>query len=557
MRFIASIATAIPSYSTSQLIPPWNLYLTYLLHSVTLILLILFNSTAYIDFFLLDGSNVTNIKDRRRNSLKEIRKSSVFLLNNKSKYFDNDNFIESLQSATLAYHIDSHSILKPGQIVSGWLEKRRNKKWSTRYMILEKDRIVYYKQIDGPVQGTIMLDNCTIRVSDEQYTIEVINSSRDSSKDRYTIISFISFFILILILSLLANTKSSFLCLPMSSMTAPKKKSVFLKFQDEKQLTMWLMLLKCINRSYLDNRKTDDIRIINHSFRTVWLNVKNKYDETVLHTLAKQKPSTTENAYDFIIRQMELIIWFCDNGCPIDAQDVDGNSPLLLALKKKNIDAANTLIMKGASVELANNHFESSASILNSYNNQKLPLWNTISNEKSHILVANTVSGPNQIRGYTYLSINIRKIRYGGKAVFEDVESFASEISFNNNINTNPKQKLSKRLSIMMDDTVDDDVDGSSITHDARLSVSVLNKSTNEIENNVKITNHPIIAGRRHDDCNSILFSSRWNMMTPLEVIDEKTSVVFTIEKDPLSSSEDVEDRFFKLDLAVKVILLH
>jgi hypothetical protein len=107
-------------------------------------------------------------------------------LNNKSKYFDNDNFIESLQSATLAYHIDSHSILKPGQIISGWLEKRRSKKWSPRYMILEKDRIVYYKQIDGPIQGTIMLDNCTIRASDEQYTIEIINSSRETSMDRYT-----------------------------------------------------------------------------------------------------------------------------------------------------------------------------------------------------------------------------------------------------------------------------------------------------------------------------------------------------------------------------------
>jgi len=53
-------------------------------------------------------------------------------------------------------------------------------------MILEKDRIVYYKQIDGPIQGTIMLDNCTIRASDEQYTIEIINSSRETSMDRYT-----------------------------------------------------------------------------------------------------------------------------------------------------------------------------------------------------------------------------------------------------------------------------------------------------------------------------------------------------------------------------------
>ena len=342
-------------------------------------------------------------------------------------------------------------------------------------------------------------------------------------------------------------------------MTAPKKKSIFLKFQDEKQLTMWLMLLKCINRSYLDNRKTDDIRIINHSIRTLWLNVKNKYDETVLHTLAKQKPSATDNAYDFIIRQMELMIWFIDNGCPIDAQDVDGNTPLLLALKKKNIDAANTLIMKGASVELVNNHFESSLGILNSYSNQKLPLWNTIWDGSSRFPVIKTVCGPNQIRGYTYLSINVRKIRYGGKAVFEDIDSFASEISFNTNTstNTNTKQKLSKRLSIMIDDAIDNDVDGSSITNDAKLSINVWNKSMNEIENFAKITNHPIIGGRRHDDCNSILFSSRWNMMTPLEVIDEKTSVVFTIEKDPLTSSADVEQRFFKLDLAVKVILLN
>jgi len=148
--------------------------------------IIIINSKIDTHFLMLDGSNVTNIKDRRRNSLKAIRKSSVFLLNNKSKYFDNDNFIESLQSATLAYHIDSHSILKPGQIISGWLEKRRNKKWSPRYMILEKDRIVYYKQIDGPIQGTIMLDNCIVRASDEQNTIEIINSSRESSMNRYT-----------------------------------------------------------------------------------------------------------------------------------------------------------------------------------------------------------------------------------------------------------------------------------------------------------------------------------------------------------------------------------
>jgi hypothetical protein len=46
-------------------------------------------------------------------------------------------------------------------------------------------------------------------------------------------------------------------------------------------------------------------------------------------------------------------------------------------------------------------------------------------------------------------------------------------------------------------------------------------------------------------------------MITPLEVIDDKTSVYFSIEKDPHGSSENTEDRFFKLDLAVKVFLLY
>ena len=96
----------------------------------------------------------------------------------------------------------------------------------------------------------------------------------------------------------------------------------------------------------------------------------------------------------------------------------------------------------------------------------------------------------------------------------------------------------------MIDDNATDEaVDGSSTTYEAKLV-------------NVMITNHPVIGGRRHD-CNSILFAKRQSMITPLEVIDDKTSVYFSIEKDPHGSSENTEDRFFKLDLAVKVFLLY
>jgi beta-lactam-binding protein with PASTA domain len=60
----------------------------------------------------------------------------------------------------------------------------------------------------------------------------------------------------------------------------------------------------------------------------------------------------------------------------------------------------------------------------------------------------------------------------------------------------------------MDDNAIDETVDGSSITYEAKLNINVLNKAKNEIENNVMITNHPVIGGRRHD-CNSILFAKR------------------------------------------------
>ena len=411
-------------------------------------------------------------------------------------------------------------------------------------MILEKDRIVYYKEQDGTIQGTIMLDHCSInRIVDEQCTIEIINTTSSSS--------------------FAAATKSSFLCVPAVSSNGimrSTKRSIFLKFADEKQLLMWLMLLKCVNRSYLDNRKTDEIRIINHSLRTVWLNAKNKFDETALHTLVKQKPSSDDNSYDFIIRQVELIKWFVDNGCPIDGQDAEGNTPLILALKKKNIDVANTLIKMGANVHITNNHFVSSASILITYINQQLPLWSSIWNENNNRVSINnsTTNRPHHIRGYTYLTIFIRKIRYGGKADVDIQDSptskLAIDMNFDSNTNKKAKQKLSKRLSIMMDDNgVDDTIDGPNNTYDAQLSINVINRAKNEIENKSILNNHPILGSRRHDDCNAILFASRWNMMTPLEVIEPKSSAVFIIESDHQSALMDKQTRWFNLELAVRV----
>ena len=475
-----------------------------------------------------------------------IRKSSVFLSKDKTNDTGNDDdFIDTLQQATLSY-ADFNTKLKPHQLLCGWVNKRRNKKWTLRYMILEKDRIVYYKELDGTIQGTIMLDSCSInRVSDEQHTIEIISTTSSTS---------------------IATRKSSFLCVPVSSsgIMRSMKRSIFLKFADEKQLSIWLMLLKCINRSYLDNRKTDEIRIINHSLRTVWLNAKNKFDETALHTLVKQKPSSTDNSYDFIIRQVELIKWFVDNGCPIDTQDAEGNTPLLLAIKKKNIDAANTLIKMGANVYLANNHFVSSASILLTYINQQQPQWSSIWNESynSASIKSSTSISPHHIRGYTYLTVFIRKIRYGGKASVDIQDSptskFAIDMNLGNNINDNKsnktKQKLSKRLSIMMDDSgIDDSNDDSRVTYDAQLSVNVLNRAKKEIENKSIINNHQILGSRRHDDCNAILFANRWNMMTPLEVIEPKSSAVFIIESDHQSPTIDKQSRWFNLDLAVRV----
>lgn len=476
----------------------------------------------------IDGSNVDNVKDKRRNSLKEIRKSSRFLLN-KDEDFE-DDFIESLQRATLSYNDDGSNNLEAWQIISGWIEKKRNKKWSTRFMVLEKDRIVYYKTINGPIQGTIMLDTCSIRVSGEERCIEIINNNNNNNSPTI-------------------SSKSSFLCLPVSSMTSLKKKNVMLKFSNDKQMTVWLLMLKCINRSYLDNRNTDDIRIINILNRARFLNIKNNFDETSLHTLVKQKPS--EDAYDFIVRQIELINWLIDSGLNVDSQDNEGSTPLIVALKTKNINAANALIKKGANIEILNKHFMSASNIIPGYVRDNLPFWSSIWNDNAPIATIQKVPAPYQIRGYTYLSIYVRKISYAGELKGSPSSSTA-ETSFDHETETNNNiQKSSKRLPIIVDDSADVD-----ITNEAQLNIAVVNRAKNEIENNVNLTSQTILGDHRLDNCNAILFGSRWNMMTPLELIDDKTSVVFTVENDPYSSLFE-EERSFKLDLALKVCFFY
>ena len=84
---------------------------------------------------------------------------------------------------------------------------------------------------------------------------------------------------------------------------------------------------------------------------------------------------------------------------------------------------------------------------------------------------------------------------------------------------------------------------------------------SDEIESKVLFNEYPIIGnistdnnGKIKNDSNSnddgvndsnsnndgiVFFASYWNMMTPLEVIDDKTSVYFIIEKDNHSNTID------------------
>ena len=135
-----------------------------------------------------------------------------------------------------------------------------------------------------------MLDDCTISRADtldsKNHTLDIIYSNNTNTNTNTK-----------------TKTKTGFLCLPVVSISTKKKMS--LKFPNEIELTKWMIMMMCINRSYLINRKTNSIRIINESLRTVWLNARNKYDETALHTIAKQRGDETGQFADFILRQVD------------------------------------------------------------------------------------------------------------------------------------------------------------------------------------------------------------------------------------------------------------
>ena len=205
----------------------------------------------------------------------------------------------------------------------GWLMKQSTSRigfsrWQKRWVVLCEDSISYYNTADTcncKPKFTLNLANCTVK--------------RDTSAPSEHIIEIVS--------DEIVPRKGFF------SRSRPRK--LILKASSEAELQSWMKFLVGLTGSVtplaLGGVTT---RYVNHELRERWVSAKDANKDTALHIMVRHNKNRNMEA-------VKQIAWLVDNGCPINAQNAQGQTALHMAvIGAASKDIIRSLLSKGADV---------------------------------------------------------------------------------------------------------------------------------------------------------------------------------------------------------------
>jgi len=317
---------------------------------------------------------------------------------------DNDNDNDGAVAGPLAQIKEAlHMSVGNSSLKSGWLKKKRGgMMWQKRWVVLTEDYMIYYKNpqsINNP-KFAIPLEGCTV---------QRLTGSKDP--------------IVELIAPNMGEKKTLF--------GSSTKKSMTFLAESEKDLQEWLIPLKAV-AGVGTLRTSNPVKYINTDIRRLWVNVQDIENDTPLHTLVKVLSGQLKAQHDsnYIERPVNIedaihfICWIVEFGCPVNAQNLRGETALFLAVVSnldKNIVRA--LMLKGADprignvrgiapLELMNNNPDKKRlyfDVLQALNNMKTQTKpaaiSSANGAASPSVERNNYSVAGKLKGYSYLSL--------------------------------------------------------------------------------------------------------------------------------------------------------
>ena len=206
-----------------------------------------------------------------------------------------------------------------------------------------------------------------------------------------------------------------------------KKSSLVFIAETEKELQEWLIPLKVLVGIDSAFRTTSPVAYVNSGLRDKWLSEINIFGDTALHVAARfyngASPVVTSSAAHAklrrtrpvlqqdrpqvpLVRLLQLCMWLVESGCPINAQNDDGQTALHVAVQFHNTELVSCLIKKGANPKLRDRNNSTPEYFANSAILAEIrTAVSATESARSLTLLPPAV----KITGYSYLTLHFQK----------------------------------------------------------------------------------------------------------------------------------------------------
>ena len=281
-----------------------------------------------------------------------------------------------------AFKIAVDTSVKNNTLKTGWFKKKRGgMMWQKRWVVLTEDYLVYYNSpnsTQNPRFAISLKDAHLNRVAGKDPIIEISSAHMPEKK---------------------------------SIFGGAIKKTVAFFAENEIELQDWLMPLKSvIGIGTFRTNSNKPVNYINYEIRRLWTSIFDKKKQTPLHYLAMNLHKGSK----LLDEEIDVACWLIENGCDLNAQDIDGNTPLHLAvINNSSLNLLRCFLIKGSDIQIRNNSHKTPLSLIdkNKQNQESiLKVLSSTSRLNNNLYIErNRLAFSHRSNGYSYLTIYFTK----------------------------------------------------------------------------------------------------------------------------------------------------
>eukprot|EP01038_Epipyxis_sp_PR26KG_P011898 gene11898-15921_t len=245
-----------------------------------------------------------------------------------------NNLIKKNVSSNNNTNNNGNNVLK-----SGWLSKRGESSiWRKRWVVLTTDSLMYFRNQNDKLPR----DSLSFQTKND------IKIQRDMSK--------------LNAIEVLINHQS----------VKKKRSRISLMAESEVEVQAWMNLLKASagveSKQLRSVASAEPIKVVSPAVRKAAISVSNATKETPLHIIAaipSNSSINTSNPTIIDISQVDQLLtssWLISNGCPVNTFDINGHTPLHVAIIQGNFPLIYHFIRNGANLNAKINDISSEKS---------------------------------------------------------------------------------------------------------------------------------------------------------------------------------------------------